>query len=287
MQPLIEFTNELNVLKERAYTEGLTIGDCAFLRKRIKQIDTFRRETLDAHKKYTNNNGAVIYDPTASIEDKQKYLAASKEMLLCVDEITTLKDGFKTLHDELRQVMPTTSLVQFLYDNCSLLELVLTNNPESKTKMFNLDGYLFSCEQHVDKHPSMGLSNHKRHGRCLKCNWQFNLLSYLMERERLTKQEAICLLSKIFLIDIKNNDFAEDGLVEKYKETIRNPKYRQLIERGFARTSEKDQCFERDYALRTFQNDLYQIERIGSGEPLAYVHQEIPKDKRFIITPKQ
>lgn len=223
-----------------------------------------------------------------SVEIK-KIICEMREMFFTSkDEIYDIFSRFNHLYYNYEAYMPGIPLGLFLYDKVSLTQLVSANNKDKKTRMYSDDGTMFSCQFHNENTPSMGVSNGKKLFYCFGCGETGNAIDYIMNYENLTYQEAVCLLSKIYLIDLDFNVIDEnDERVLKYRNNLISDKNIKRINKGIERldrrTEGKNEEMLPMYLVRsykTYQDELKTIKRIKNNEHLKYVAP--PKNKVLV-----
>lgn len=154
----------------------------------------------------------------------------------------------------------------YLNQQASITHLVYTNNNCSNIKLYSTSGFMFLCQFHREKTPSLGITEGKGVGYCFGCGIGLNAVNYLMEFENLSYQETVQLLSKIYLIDISHNPVQEnDPLVIKYRNTLLSDDFKALLEKGYQRVlkrGEQYNTYEILNSIKKFEHDFQTIERI-------------------------
>ena len=123
----------------------------------------------------------------------------------------------------------------YISKNASLLPLVLANDLFAEireSKMSGDNSYMFLCQFHNERTPSMSVSDFRNRIHCFGCGASFNVISYLQQYENLQYKEAMQLLCQIYLFNIKKEEPRFTDLVHKYQESILSKKYIELLERG-------------------------------------------------------
>lgn len=156
-----------------------------------------------------------------------------------------------------------------------LLPLVLANNREARIKLYGDNSYMFLCQFHKEKTPSMGVTDSSSLLYCFGCGAGFNTISYIEKKENLTFKETIELLSQIYLYDIGYRNEKLEKLVDKYQRTILGEEYKNLLERGYERLISREKEKE---AEQLYNNRCQMIERIqNSSYHKDFNYQEPPK----------
>lgn len=152
----------------------------------------------------------------------------------------------------------------YIIENASLLPLVLANNKyEGRIRMCCNNSYMFLCQFHKEKTPSLSVTDYRNLYHCFGCGSAGNVLDYLKSYENLTFKGTIQLLSQIFLYDIKEYNPRLDGLVKKYQDTIKSDLYMDLLEKGKRRLEAKNLAFN---SLEFYDKKFEMIERIKKQE---------------------
>ncbi len=165
--------------------------------------------------------------------------------------------------------------IEYLRKNTSLLPLVYTNFEQETIRLYSDDGFMFSCQFHVEKTPSMGVTNSNNLFYCYGCGASGNQFNYLMDYENMSFIDSVYLLAQIYLIPFPNNPFDENNLiVKKYQSTFMNDDFVELLQRGIARVNQRGGGA---HYLSPYYNLLDQIKRI----------REHQVDKNFHYTKKK
>ena len=174
----------------------------------------------------------------------------------------------------------------YLNNQASITHLVYTNNQYSNITLYSTDSFMFLCQFHQENTPSLGITEHKGVGYCFGCGIGLNPVKYLMEREDLTFQEAVQLLAKIYLIDIKKNPIQEnDPLVIKYREALLSDGFKELLERGYSHVLKRwdmYNTYEILNSIKKFEHDFDMIERVKRQ---GHIHLDNRKKRYFLKMP--
>ena len=176
--------------------------------------------------------------------------------------------------------------VEFIVDNSFILPLVLANDTYGKIKMTGDNRYMFLCQMHEEKTPSMAVFDFRNYFCCYGCEYNGGPIKYIEKYERLTLRDAIDLLTQIFLIDIKKPNKELAPLAEKYQKAILSSRYKELLEMGKERILKRRELpfnvgysiqhmVPKDVAMKANLEEAYQkrygtIERIEKGIYLPY-----------------
>lgn len=231
-------------LKKKSRTEGLTIKDYIALEKFKSSLDQ------------------------RLIAKSQAWYELYQELIILSGEI--YNSGI--LHHFSKNDL------NYIKSNSPLLPLVLANNEDPRIKMKS-DGYLFLCQFHLEKTPSMHVWDFENSLNCYGCGIQLDTISYLMKYEEISFKEAVQLLSQIYLFDVKevNKDFTD--IVKKYQQTIISDQYILLLKRIRQKLNEKynDPLIDKNYSKR-----FSAIERIKNGQYDTEFHFEGSKNKIYL-----
>jgi len=211
------------------------------------------------------------------LEDNLRRMSRIKKNIIETEKTKVYLKELDTLYQRLLYIKDiinakTMPLGGYLNQITSIVHLVYTNNECSNIKLYSTSSFMFLCQFHREKTPSLGITEHVGCGYCFGCGRGFNAVQYLMERECLSYQEAVQLLSRIYLIDIHSNPLQENHpLVEKYRATLLSDNFRNLLERGYARVLKKDVIsFDTLLSIQKYNHDFQTIERIEKGTTIPF-----------------
>ena len=222
------------------------------------------------------------------IKQKEK----SKENIAFLNEIEDITSRYEKLLNQLYNIYATESLSDFFQRECSMTHLVFTNNKYPKIKPYAEAGYMFSCQFHNETRPSFGIRNDKGIAHCFGCGLSLNVVTYIMEYENLTYQEAVCLLACIYRIEIGRNDLYDenDPLVLKYRKSLLSEEYKILLLQGKERTMNRfllDDTMKttRSYrnSVQKFDHDLATIERIKEEKYIKGPNKKEVRKKKLVF----
>ncbi len=95
---------------------------------------------------------------------------------------------------------------------------------------------------------------------CYGCGHSFRCVDYIEEIEELSHREAVSLLARAYMIDIKDSVIGEDSeLVQRYRSSLLSDEFRELLERCYERTSKRDDSITKSLALTKFEREILQL----------------------------
>lgn len=142
---------------------------------------------------------------------------------------------------------------------------------------------MFLCQYHNERTPSLGVANYRNYGMCYGCGCTFRVLDYIKDMERLSYKEAVSLLARVYMIDIKDSIIGEDSkLVQTYRSSLLSNEFRELLERAYERTSKKEDNITNGLAVAKFEKEFATIDRVRRGEHVEF-DGEKGKGKRFVL----
>ena len=101
--------------------------------------------------------------------------------------------------------------------------------------------------------------------------------------EGLSYQDTVKLLSKVYKIDIGNNDLDDSNeLYTKYTNSLLSDGYRSLLLKGQERTSKKEDSYAKEISLLKYQHDLDTIDRVREDKWLKYTEGQ-DKPKKLVL----
>lgn len=171
--------------------------------------------------------------------------------------------------------------IDYIKSNSMLLPLVLANDEEKKIKITGDNGYLFKCQFHEDKKPSMLVRDFKNDLFCYGCHSYKNAISYLQAHEKLLFNDAIKLLSQIYLYDVKSIDRRLINLVKKYRKSLLSGKYQEFLEVGYERMRSRNN--ESNSNIDEIYNQRFAtIKRVRENEYDENFKYEEPRGKVYL-----
>lgn len=159
----------------------------------------------------------------------------------------------------------TKGLGNFLKSEITLLNLVLANNNYEKIKLYSKDSFMFLCQYHYEKTPSMGVTNHNNLFYCFGCGQTGTAINYLEEVENLSYSQTLKLIQEIYLIDINNkrtNNY--EKIASKYRDILVSYEYEKLLYKSIERYEDKHHSDHIDYnnIIYGYEKSLKVIERV-------------------------
>ena len=176
--------------------------------------------------------------------------------------------------------------IYYVMLNSSLLPFVLANNTHDEIKLYSTDSFMFLCQFHIEKTPSLGVTNHVNLMYCFGCGYGGNVFDYVKDYENISFKEALSLVAEVYNLE-KTGIKVNKDLVDKYKRSIMSDKYLELIEQGMKRIIDRSKKDINKYGYDAYRvieaynknlNQIYAvINNITSGIPKA----EYSKDKIY------
>lgn len=207
-------------------------------------------------------------------------ISYAKYLLRC---LTPIMIDYYDLLNDLKSHYKKKTFTDFVNENASLLHLVSTNNhSHANIKKVSDDAYLFCCQFHNDRTPSMRVNPHTNKLICYGCGYlDYRPVDYIMVYEGLDKYHALALLCAIYKIEFKNNPYNDNSeLVKKYTNSYALSKYKKRLESGYIRASHKNKTFNNHLAIKNYEREFALLERIKKGEYIAY---ENKKDNKKLV----
>lgn len=266
----------------RLYSEGLDINDYKTIKSMINELE--KMESL-IYKKYIVMKKTMIANgnyPNISEDESLEWEINQSNL----NKIESLLLDFNALLFLLKNNVIPNSLNNFLPQECSIAHLVYTNNENKTIKFYATDSFLFRCQFHNERRPSLSVSEGVGLGYCFGCKIGFKTISYLIKYEKLSYREAVCLLALVYMIDIGNNQvFTEDDdIVKKYRNSLLKDEFKELLLKAIDRTNTKEETYIKKIALLKFKHDLLTIERVENKEWIKF-DKDRKVVKRIILKP--
>lgn len=245
-----EIKKDFNRLKQKGETEGLDIND-------YFEIKKLRNEIYGLYFDYETETWRPKDNVNETINDMTKVL--------------------DIMYNEGLMHKYSLNDCRYIINNSLLLPLVLANNGHPEIRMYSDNSYMFLCQMHREKTPSLGVTDYNNLFYCYGCGSNGNVASYLREYENLSFGEAITLLCHIFMFDIGKKDERLKQIVKKYQDSILSEQYVELLKLGYERLQKREIDKSSKHILRNtngyaisieeFYAIRYQmIERIQKGE---------------------
>ncbi len=265
------------------YSVGLDREDYKEISKIVRELDKIRSSIhynyfeYVRRKKHLLNGEYFVFGKDLSAE----YINIRDSRKEYLDEVENIRGYFEKLLELIRTNIKPSTIENYLQEEVSITHLVFTNNIHPKINLCSSDSFMFLCQYHAEKTPSLRVANYRGYGMCLGCGWTFRVLDYLKYVERLSNWEAVSLLAKVYMIDIKDNIINEDSkLVQKYRNSLLSHEYRRLLDRAYERTCAKENNITNSLAVARFKRDFATIDRIRRGEHIEF-NSEMDKGKKL------
>ena len=231
------------------------------------------------------------YEEIKDILIRIKHLKAMEKEQVYLERIETLYNDYHKIYESIKKNVIPMTLRDVLNETASLLHLVYTNNKSEKIKLYATASVMFSCQFHNEKTPSFGVTDSKGLSYCFGCGKSVNVVDYIMEYEILTYQEAVQLLSRIYMINLDFNMMDEnDPLVQKYRKTLLSDAFNELLKKLNDRIIKREQIYNATYSSRTAKdkiiNNYETIERIKRGEYEKFYNNKNKQKKLVLIMPE-
>ena len=143
--------------------------------------------------------------------------------------------------------------IYYVMLNSSLLPFVLANNTCDEIKLYSTDSFMFLCQFHNEKTPSLGVTNHYNLMYCFGCGYGGNVFDYVKDYENISFKEALSLVAEVYNLE-KTDVKVNKDLVDKYKQSIMSDKYLELIEQGMKRIIDRS---KKDF--KKYDYDAYRV----------------------------
>lgn len=161
----------------------------------------------------------------------------------------------------------------FIKQETSITQIIAANNKDNKDKSCSDDGTMFLCQRHIENHPSMMVNNGIGLFYCFGCGFSGTVVNYIMEYENMNYQEAVSLLSRVYLIDIDYNVIAEDDIrIKHYQDHLLSDENINRIKLGLERLEYRKENYYHDNesinakrARKKYYHELETIDRIKNN----------------------
>lgn len=279
----IEFYNErLSEYENKFITVGLSDvdkNDIINVLKKIyndKSFKVFSDEYFELEKRINelkDEHFSSYFDYWCYLENKKKY----DDINFYIERIDSIEkrlyDMVLLLNEKVHIITPK----EFILRNSILSHLVYTNNKYSVIKPVSADSFMFLCQFHVEKTPSMIVNNSRNFLQCFGCGEILNSIEYLKEYEEITEEESLSLLADIYFLNFPDKKDSIVELQEKYVKSLLSDEFKSLLERGYERTKLKDETFFVKYGISKFEQDFETIRRVRNKKMKDYVFEDKPK----------
>jgi len=218
----------------------------------------------------TESKYLIYYQHKEEFEDLEPY----------VQQIDNIESKLYEMVLLLYNKVHTITLREFILRNSILTHLVYTNNESSIIKPRSADSYMFLCQFHVERTPSMLVNNSSNFLHCFGCGTNLDSIEYLMQYENLTEKDAMSVLANIYCLNYPGKKSPIVELQDKYVNSLLSDDFKDLLERGYKRTQQKERSILVTKGINKFEQDFETIKRVTEGEVKDYKFEDKPK--RFI-----
>lgn len=198
--------------------------------------------------------------------------------------IGSVEIEFYKIITELKKQYKKPNFADFIKSEASLLHLVSTNNHEyANIEKVSDDAFVFCCQFHNERTPSMRVNAHTNRLICYGCGISIDIIQYIMAIEGLDRFHVLALLATIYKIEFRNNPYNDKSeLVKKYTNSHVLSKYKRCLDTGYERASNKNRNknFNNYLALENYKRELALIERIKKGEYIR--HDKKTENKKLV-----
>lgn len=275
---LTQYLNDL-------YSIGLDREDYKDISKIVRELDKMRSNAYYNWFDYVRLNKYLLHGEHIVFgkDLKEEYISIRDSRKEYFDEVEDIRGRFEKILELIRKSIKPEKIEDYLQEEVSLTHLVFTNNIHPKIKLYSNDSFMFLCQYHKERTPSLGVANYRNYGRCYGCGCTFRVLDYIKDMERLSHKEAVSLLARVYMIDIKDSVIGEDSkLVQSYRSSLLSNEFRELLERAYERTSKREDNVTNGLAVAKFEKDFATIDRIRRGEHVEF-DGEKDKGKRLVL----
>lgn len=164
-------TQYLNTL----YSVGLSREDYKEISKIVRELDKVRSNAYWNWFDYVRLNKHLLdKDYVVFGKDlKEEYIKTMDSRKEYLDEVESIKGHFEKILELIRKSIKHDNIKDYLQEECSITHLVFTNNIYPKIKLYSNDSFMFLCQFHNERTPSMGVVNSKGYGMCYGCGHGF------------------------------------------------------------------------------------------------------------------
>lgn len=284
---------ELNVYTEALFTIGLDKNDIEPLENILDylmnlEFNIKEKYNWDKHMRHKFAERYVAYPyfrimwPKEDREIYQKWDNIMRYERKLLKFLGSIEIGFYKILTELKKQYKKPNFNDFIKSEASLLHLVSTNNHKfANIKKYSDDAYLFCCQFHEDRTPSMRVNAHNKKFNCYACGMSGDVIQYIMQFEGLDRYHALALLAAIYKIEFRNNPYNEESeLVKKYTNYYALSKYKKRLDTGYKRAKKKKKNFNNYLALKNYEREYALIDRIKHGEYIR--HDKKTENKKLV-----
>ncbi len=259
------------------YSVGLDREDYKDISKIVRELDKIRSSAYWKWFDYVRLNKHLLNGEHIAFDKdlKKEYISIRDARKEYLDEVEDIRGHFEKILELIRKSIKPSTIEEYLQEECSLIHLVFTNNKYPKIKLYSNDSFMFLCQYHVERTPSMGVVNGRNYGMCFGCGKSFRVLDYIKDMEGLSHKEAVSLLARVYRIDIQDSPIWEDSeLVHKYRSSLLSDEFRELLESAYERTSKREDSVTKSLSLAKFDRDFATIDRVRRGECMEFDSDE-------------
>lgn len=271
---MIQYLNAL-------YSVGLDREDYKDISKIVRELDKIRNSAYWNWFDYVRLNKYLLNKEDCVVfwkDLKEEYIKISSSRKEYLDEVESIRGHFEKILELIRKGIKPDIIEDYLQEECSITHLVFTNNIYPKIKLYSNDSFMFLCHFHNERTPSMGVVNSRNYVMCYGCGHSFRCVDYIEKIEELSHKEAVSLLARVYMIDIKDSVIGEDSeLVQRYRGSLLSDEFRELLECGYERTSKREDSVTKSLAMNKFEREFATIDRERRGD---HVEFEGDKDKK-------
>ena len=204
----MEYQKYIEELKSKGLEEGITRQDYQKLLKYNKQL-WVEYNRSDISKESLKEIGQVIDE--------------IEELIYIIKEC-----GFK------EQI--NSQNIDYIMSHSIISGIAFANCERKTAKPYSIDSYMYLCNFHREKTPSLGVSDNKNLFYCFGCGTGGNIFEYLMKYENLHFIDRVYLLSAINGIKIPNNKYNDNSeKVIKYRAALTSKEYLNILKRALDR----------------------------------------------------
>ena len=271
----------LNDYEVALFYQGLGHDDLNTLKHELKglsQIQYDFKNIFREHIKKRNFYKKYLSNPKVGKVERQEF----EESYSYFESVVSYE---KYLHDELNDVMVRLQKIadaisdtcenksekEFIKENSSLLHLVSSNNhSKANIKRVSDDAYLFNCQFHHERTPSMRVNSHTNKILCYGCGIELDIYEYVMQVHNIDFMQAKYLLAAINNIYLPNNPYSKNHPeVKHYQSAYNLRRYNTRLVTGSRRAKHKPKTLNNYLAMQKYTQEFKKIERIKSKEMIT------------------
>ncbi len=203
---LVYYDSLLTQYFSTLYSVGLNRKDYEEISKIVRKLNKIRSQAHYNYLEYVRLNRHLLNKENNKVE----YIDIRDSRKEYLEEVENIRGYFEIILELIRQNIKPSTIEDYLQEEVSITHLVFTNNIHPKITLCSNDSFMFLCQYHIEKTPSLKIANYKGYGMCFGCGQTFRVLDYLKDMEKLSNWEASSLLSRVYMIDIKDNIISEN-----------------------------------------------------------------------------